>query len=107
MSIDREQIAIIRQECIGGALAPRPKCCSKCAFRYGSPERSDPYGWMRLVEGWMDGETFLCHEGIPGHSGQKVGAPIQICAGRLAANKMTPDALYRLAQFDRSQRGEG
>jgi hypothetical protein len=77
------------------------KCCRKCAFRVGSQERSDPYGWMQLVEGWReDGDAFLCHESIPGHPGECIdGRPRhRRCAGWAACSaakrwpRATPDA---------------
>lgn len=61
------------------------KCCKQCAFRAGSEERTgDPWNWVRLSEHWGDGETFLCHEGIPGHRCEVPGTPLRVCTGRTA-----------------------
>jgi len=44
------------------------KCCGKCAFKAGSPETEDGYGWAYKVDAWRNGgDTFFCHESIPGH----------------------------------------
>jgi hypothetical protein len=83
----------------------RTKCCEKCAFRSGSPERSDPYGWIRLVEFWKeDGVPFFCHEGVPGHFAQKQGVELMRCAGMSAVEKMTIDQLCSLAQCPKEDR---
>ena len=42
------------------------KPCNNCAFRPGSPERSDPEKWEHLLStlGWYEG-AFYCHKGVP------------------------------------------
>ncbi len=66
----------------GGEVPAKSKCCGKCAFRAGSPERSDPYGWMMAVDSWLSRKTlFFCHEGVSGHDQQVEGESISICAG--------------------------
>lgn len=79
-----------------------PKCCAKCAFRSGSPERTDPYAWMRLVEAWTeDGVPFGCHESAPGHPGEvQDGSPrYRLCRGYVATRHLPPERLHALAQF--------
>jgi hypothetical protein len=71
------------------AVVLRPtneKCCSKCAFRAGSPERSDPWQWMRMAEASADGDTFYCHESVPNHPLEVVDdrPRFRVCAGRAA-----------------------
>lgn len=40
--------------------------CENCAFRDGSPERSDPDQWEHLLQQVMlNGSTFFCHKGVP------------------------------------------
>lgn len=83
------------------ALAPpAAKCCGKCAFRRGSPERSDPYGWMRLVESMSeDGVPFACHESVPGHpQEERDGTPRwRTCRGYAATKHVEPGRLMALA----------
>ncbi len=43
---------------------PCRQLCDNCAFRPNSPERSDPWGWMRLEEGFAAGRAFYCHKGM-------------------------------------------
>jgi hypothetical protein len=69
------------------ATAPRcAKICEKCAFRKGSPERNDEYGFMRMKEHFEDGKPFYCHESVPNHFQEKRdGTPRwRLCAGYLA-----------------------
>jgi hypothetical protein len=59
------------------------KACKGCAFRIGSQERIDPYGWVRRVEAWLSGESpHYCHESAPNHSQEvKDGNPRwRLCA---------------------------
>ncbi|MGY8872168.1 MAG: hypothetical protein ACKVJE_17150 [Pseudomonadales bacterium] len=84
-----------------GNVQPRKKCCGKCAFRDGSPERSDPYGWMRSVEAWtQDKAPFFCHEGVPGHDQQEPGEALQICAGWQVMQGQKEEAWMDLAHCD-------
>ena len=40
--------------------------CDNCAFRPDSPERADPWGWMRMQEKHIEnGVPFYCHKGLP------------------------------------------
>lgn len=58
------------------------KCCGKCAFRKGSQERDDGYLWAQMAEAFKDGDTFFCHESIPGHHQEEPDGPRwQTCAG--------------------------
>jgi hypothetical protein len=71
---------------------PLSKMCDNCAFRLGSPERSDPYRWSEICEILREGREFHCHKGLPldPKTGQfsppdpKQGR-VTICAGWLAA----------------------
>lgn len=67
----------------------RKKCCGKCAFRHGSPETQDGYGWAHTVEGFQMGRPFYCHETVPGHHQEDGGAGErwQICGGWSAHEK--------------------
>lgn len=65
-------------------LPTNTKCCKGCAFRVGSPERSDPWKWGDLCDAFSLGGAFLCHEGIPGHQQAVEGRPLALCAGRAA-----------------------
>lgn len=76
---------------------PSGQLCDNCAFRPGSPERSDPWGWMRLEESFESGQPFYCHKGmdarltaseakleyLPGEDLTK----LQPCAGWIAWSK--------------------
>jgi hypothetical protein len=44
---------------------PEAVMCDNCAFRKGSPERSDPWRWMQVSETVEDGTPFHCHKGLP------------------------------------------
>ncbi|MEL6886884.1 MAG: hypothetical protein AAFP87_20420 [Pseudomonadota bacterium] len=52
---------------------PHVQMCNNCAFRPGSPERAEPFSWMRFQERHIeDGVPFYCHKGLkvelqPGH----------------------------------------
>lgn len=81
-----------------GTQPPRRKCCGKCAFRRGSQERQDPWGWLRLAEHLTDGGVFFCHEGVPGHHQQIDGEPLRICAGFHAMREQPIDTWMRLAE---------
>lgn len=44
---------------------PAIEMCDDCAFRRGSPERADPYGWLHIIETTIaGGEPFYCHKGL-------------------------------------------
>jgi hypothetical protein len=74
------------------------KCCSACAFRADSPERTDPYAWIQFVEGWADGGHFLCHETVPGHPQEKPGRKAnQMCVGYLVTKHLPPERLMGFA----------
>lgn len=80
-------------------LPTQPRCCETCAFRAGSPERSDPYKWASLVDHFAGGGAFLCHEGIPGHQEQREGEPLRLCAGRHAAEGISIKNLVNMAHL--------
>ena len=93
---------------IRAEAAAEPKCCRKCAFRPGSPERSDPYAWMHLREGWDEGLSFVCHESVPGHR-QEIADDrprMRICAGWQACStggsfpRATPGPEFASARSD-------
>lgn len=80
------------------------KCCTACAFRTGSPERSDPYTWMRLLEGWAEGGgPFLCHEGVLAHPAEKLDGRDRnrVCAGYAATRGVPGERMLRLAMKGR------
>lgn len=44
---------------------PLAQLCDNCACRPGSPERADPFGWMRWQEKHIEGGVpFYCHKGL-------------------------------------------
>jgi hypothetical protein len=45
-------------------LGAMPRMCGDCAFRKGSPERSDPWMEETLLELPTSGDPFWCHEGM-------------------------------------------
>ena len=72
---------------LDAATAPRcAKMCAKCAFKKGSPERKDEYGFAHLIDGWENGVAFYCHESVPNHYQEvRDGTPRwRLCAGYLA-----------------------
>jgi hypothetical protein len=79
---------------------PAAQLCDNCACRPDSPERADPYGWLRWEERHIeDGIPFNCHKGLavdilPSGEAYAVGSPentkeamAQPCAGWLARRK--------------------
>lgn len=46
---------------------PQRQMCDNCAFRHGSVERSDPYGWWAIVEATIVEalHPFHCHKNLP------------------------------------------
>jgi hypothetical protein len=99
--IDPEGInlgAMAREAYDAGTLKPGKKCCGKCAFRAGSPERADPYAWLNLAQGLAEGRgVFLCHESVPGHRQQVPGTDLRVCAGFHALNDKPIATWMRLA----------
>lgn len=80
--------------------APARKCCSDCALRAGSRERSDPWEWLMRAETWADGGDHVCHKTIPGHPGfdPSSGRPdYQRCAGHAAMQGKPLSVWLRLA----------
>lgn len=80
------------------------KCCKKCAFRVGSPERSQgSMGYLHAFMGWWEGrdgkpDPFYCHEGVPGHD-QEVRDEqprYRLCAGWNAHRKTNFAAVAKL-----------
>ncbi len=67
----------------------RRKCCGKCAFRPGSQETEDGFGWANMVDGFQSGQPFYCHETVPGHHQEDpaAGERWQICGGWSAHEK--------------------
>lgn len=56
---DVEQAVLI----LDAVPATRRDCCADCAYRNGSPERSDGYT-DELLDIAGDGSTFACHQGM-------------------------------------------
>ena len=89
------------------------KCCGKCAFRRGSPERSDPYGWLALAERLDDGGVFLCHESVLGHPQEaQDGTPrLRLCRGftatrHLGASRLLDMAIRDMRESEKEGRGD-
>jgi hypothetical protein len=52
--------------------AVRVKTCESCAFKVGSIERSNGYGFLGRIEKWfLDKVPHFCHENVPGHDEEK------------------------------------
>ena len=106
----KKKIAVIAREAYAsGKIEPRKKCCGKCAFRKGSPERIDPWGWLSAVEGWCNKEkpiVFFCHEGIKGHPQQEDKAPLHVCAGYHAMQGQHINTWANLAHMDDREQEE-
>ena len=80
------------------ALSIFRRPCDNCAWRKGSPERSDPDKWEHLQQQiHYCGATFYCHKGVPlsHEEGQTHDQPklpngkhntknMRLCAGYLA-----------------------
>ena len=48
--------------------------CNNCAFRKGSPEQDDPYGWERMLYSLANSsQGFHCHKGVPIEEGAEHG----------------------------------
>lgn len=44
---------------------PRFQLCDNCAYRPGSPERADPWGWAEHRDRHVEsGAPFYCHKGL-------------------------------------------
>lgn len=86
----------------------QPKCCGSCAFRTGSPERADPWGWLALAERFEEGGVFVCHESVPGHEQEvKDGSPrMRLCRGFTATRHLGASRLVDLAIADGRRRGD-
>lgn len=83
------------------------KCCKKCAFRHGSPERRDDWGWLFMQESFREnGHPFYCHESAPGHYQEvKDGRPrMRLCAGFEATRAMPLMKLMRRTALDEQPR---
>lgn len=80
------------------------KCCQKCAYRHGSPERCDPWQWLFLQEDRDENQSpFYCHESVPGHS-QEVEDDRprwRLCAGYIATRGIPFKSLMRRTMIDR------
>lgn len=99
--LDDEGKIAMRDALKRGVFQTNKKCCQKCAFRKGSPERTnDPYYWMNLHEAAENGSPFFCHESIPGHTQhENDGRPnFRLCAG-MEAMKKNPDKMLDLFDF--------
>lgn len=74
---------------------PERELCDNCAFRPGSPERGDNYGFMRILETVQTGQPFFCHKGLAAKltegsidwSENTAATAKSICAGWLARRK--------------------
>jgi len=85
---------------------PESTKCHNCAFRAGSPERSDPYRWAEVEATLEDGRPpFHCHKGLA--YDVRTGAfalpdpatgRVTVCAGWLAA---------KVARLRRQERSSG
>lgn len=79
------------------------KCCKKCAYRHGSPERTDDWGWLFLHEGHAEATVpFYCHESAPGHYQEvKDNRPRwRVCAGYAATRGIPIMTLMRRTALD-------
>lgn len=79
------------------------KCCKKCAYRHGSPERADEWGWLNLNELHEEMQLpFYCHESVPGHRQEaKDDRPRwRLCAGWKATRNMPVMKLMRRTALD-------
>lgn len=72
--------------------------CDNCAWRPGSPERSDPEKWAHLMSEFKRGAIFYCHKRVPAqldengysfqfnielHDGRQTCTNAPVCAGWL------------------------
>lgn len=79
------------------------KCCAKCAFRRGSPERADIWGWLRYAEHWTEtAYPFYCHESVPDHGQEATDdrPRWRLCAGREAMRGKPIDTYLRRTGAD-------
>lgn len=80
-----------------GTPQPFRKACDNCAFRQGSPERSDPEAWEGLTMALACQEkAFYCHKGVPltetrdgfqypqHPDGRHIREELRVCAGFIA-----------------------
>lgn len=90
---------------------PAAKACDNCAWRPGSPERSDPDRWAFLMSEFERGAPFHCHKRVPAvldqhgyvfafeiveQDGRQVVRNAPVCSGWLA---------WKLTQIYRPQSG--
>lgn len=82
---------------VDGRPQPFRKACDNCAFRQGSPERSDPEAWESLTMAMAFQEkAFYCHKGVPlteardgfqypkRPDGTHIREQLRVCAGFIA-----------------------
>jgi hypothetical protein len=82
---------------VDGCPQPFRKACDNCAFRRGSPERSDPEQWEGLTMALACQEkAFYCHKGVPlteardgfqyprHPDGTHIREQLRVCAGFIA-----------------------
>ena len=78
------------------------KCCQKCAFRNGSPERCLPDKWEELMmEILVRERDFYCHETSPTHAQankDRIKDGPQLCAGYAAFKKTGLSRMLKLQQ---------
>ncbi|GAB5505823.1 MAG: hypothetical protein Rhirs2KO_09860 [Rhizobiaceae bacterium] len=75
---------------------PERQMCDNCAFRPGSAERSNPYGWWDIIEATIVNglHPFHCHKGLPcAFDAERGSLHFQQPADGIAA--MTPCAGWR------------
>ncbi len=89
---------------------PLRMMCDNCAYRRGSPERSDPYGW---AEHWdrhiVDGLPFYCHKGLPLDFNPRGSTDVTATPEVLAEARVKPCAGWiaaRLAACHRKEAAE-
>lgn len=57
---DLEQARLVRDS----EPSTRSKCCHDCAYRNGSPERTDEHEAETLIDAAAPGREFWCHQGV-------------------------------------------
>lgn len=80
------------------------KCCKKCMYRHGSPERRDQWTWLFYQdEDRNENRTVMyCHESVPDHyQEEKDGSPRwRMCNGWLATKHLPMKTLMRRTKLD-------
>lgn len=96
------RLAAVALDCYkDGSIPVREERCKSCAFRPGSPERTDPIEWGQMTEFLTGPEgVFMCHEGLPGHPWRVEGQKPHICAGFHAMNGKPVKEWLALAHHD-------